>query len=80
MLMNFYLLGENLPELMNLFGHPDTNLKSQLKLNHVEKNKTNTCLKWANELFEGWINTDTSGLGASLLRALEMFSVEPIMT
>lgn len=45
MLMNFYLLGENLPELMNLFGHPDTNLKSQLKLNHVEKNKTNTCLK-----------------------------------
>lgn len=30
MLMNFYLLAENLPELMNLFGHPDTNLESQL--------------------------------------------------
>lgn len=29
-LMNSYLLGENLPEFVNLFGHPDTRLKSQL--------------------------------------------------
>ena len=39
MLMNFYLLGENLPELMNLFGHPDTNLKSQLNYIMLKKIK-----------------------------------------
>lgn len=76
----FLLVRRKSPRINELIWTSWYKLEVSVKLNHAEKNKTNTCLKWANELFEGWINTDTSGLGTSLLRALEMFSVEPIIT